>query len=347
MSSGTELTPVDDPIVATTYFGRDQVGTIQMELSGSGAPVWRGEFTPFGQEIDNQITNNLFKFTNKERDTESGLDYFGARYYASSMGRFMSPDSSGSPEPVPYADYEDPQSLNLYAYAGNNPIRRIDNEGHYYCDPDRSSTSTDSAGNTTITVTAGACHYDWGDFTNYVGQIARKTTSALSNATQQVSNTLSQVDWQRVGCIGNRALAGGLAGAGAGAVAGALTGPGEVVTVPGGALIGSLGFGAGSGAVGAATCKSGGGGGGGRASGSEARLTRSQQRQTAEHLGMREVKGVTSQGQPVFEKDGRYFSFSNTSHSTGPNGELEVFKELDRNGNRIGTTDLNFNRIGP
>ncbi len=36
-----------------------------------------------------------YKFTGKERDAESGLDYFGARYYASSMGRFMSPDPSG------------------------------------------------------------------------------------------------------------------------------------------------------------------------------------------------------------------------------------------------------------
>jgi hypothetical protein len=57
---------------------------------------------------------------------------------------------------------------------------------------------------------------------------------------------------------------------------------------------------------------------------------------------MREVKGLTSQGQPVFEKDGRYYSFSNTSHTAG-----EVFKEVDRSGNRIATTDLNLNRIGP
>jgi len=57
---------------------------------------------------------------------------------------------------------------------------------------------------------------------------------------------------------------------------------------------------------------------------------------------MKEVKSVYSKGELVFEKDGRYFSFSNTSHTAG-----EVFKELDRNGNRIATTDLNFTRIGP
>jgi RHS repeat-associated protein len=43
------------------------------------------------------------RFTGKERDTESGNDYFGARYYASSMGRFMSQDWSAKVAPVPYA----------------------------------------------------------------------------------------------------------------------------------------------------------------------------------------------------------------------------------------------------
>jgi RHS repeat-associated protein len=49
------------------------------------------------------------RYTGKERDSESGNDYFGARYYASSMGRFMSPDPSG----LKYANSLDPQSLNL------------------------------------------------------------------------------------------------------------------------------------------------------------------------------------------------------------------------------------------
>jgi RHS repeat-associated protein len=61
-------------------------------------------------------------FTGKERDTESGNDYFGARYYASSMGRFMSPDWSAKEDPVPYAQLDDPQSLNLYSYVRNNPL---------------------------------------------------------------------------------------------------------------------------------------------------------------------------------------------------------------------------------
>ena len=68
--------------------------------------------------------------TGKERDAESGNDYFGARYYASSVGRFMSPDWSAKVEPVPYSKLDDPQSLNLYAYVGNNPLSRVDPDGH-------------------------------------------------------------------------------------------------------------------------------------------------------------------------------------------------------------------------
>jgi RHS repeat-associated protein len=70
------------------------------------------------------------KFTGKERDTETGLDYFGARYLSSNMGRFMTPDWADAPTPVPYANFGDPQSLNLYGYVKNNPERGIDVDGH-------------------------------------------------------------------------------------------------------------------------------------------------------------------------------------------------------------------------
>ena len=74
-------------------------------------------------------------FTGKERDAESGNDYFDARYYASSMGRFLSPDWSAKEEPVPYAHLDDPQSLNLYSYVLNNPLAKADLDGHG-CPPD-------------------------------------------------------------------------------------------------------------------------------------------------------------------------------------------------------------------
>ena len=80
-----------------------------------------------------EITGNNsypYLFTGKERDTESGLDYFGARYYSSNMGRFSSPDPSG----LYFADPTNPQSLNLYSYALNNPLKFIDPSGLTPCD---------------------------------------------------------------------------------------------------------------------------------------------------------------------------------------------------------------------
>jgi RHS repeat-associated protein len=68
--------------------------------------------------------------TGKERDTESGNDYFGARYYNSATGRFLSPDWSAKEEPVPYAKLDNPQSLNLYSYVLNNPLSHVDPDGH-------------------------------------------------------------------------------------------------------------------------------------------------------------------------------------------------------------------------
>ncbi len=69
-------------------------------------------------------------FTAKERDAESGLDNFTARYYGSNMGRFMSPDVGADIEALPYADFQNPQSLNLYGYVMNNPVKSVDKDGH-------------------------------------------------------------------------------------------------------------------------------------------------------------------------------------------------------------------------
>jgi RHS repeat-associated protein len=82
-------------------------------------------------------------FTGKERDAETGLDFFEARYYSAAQGRFTSPDEfkGGIVDPftgqdietntaLPYADITDPQTLNKYTYVRNNPLRYVDPDGH-------------------------------------------------------------------------------------------------------------------------------------------------------------------------------------------------------------------------
>ncbi len=114
----------------TSYYHGDQIGSSRLMTDGTGHPIWQGTFLPYGEEYQPQITVNNYKFSGKERDAESGLDYFGARYYGSSMGRWLSPDWGEKPMAIPYAQYDDPQSLNLYGYVRNNPITRIDADGH-------------------------------------------------------------------------------------------------------------------------------------------------------------------------------------------------------------------------
>ena len=122
------------PGPAVHFYLADQIGSMQMELAAGGWPVWQGEFTPFGQEIVNSQTilpggtdgtAMRFKFTGKERDAESGLDYFGARYYSSVIGRFSSPD----PVFASAARVMDPQQWNMYAYGRNNPLSITDPTG--------------------------------------------------------------------------------------------------------------------------------------------------------------------------------------------------------------------------
>lgn len=79
---------------------------------------------PFGDALSS-IGTDPTHFTGKERDTESGLDYFEARYYASSMGRFMSPDPILS-TPMHLLD---PQRWNKYAYVLNKPLSMTDPDG--------------------------------------------------------------------------------------------------------------------------------------------------------------------------------------------------------------------------
>jgi RHS repeat-associated protein len=131
-----------DQVPALHFHLTDPLGTRRLQTSSVGQPETDCQSFPFGDQLfcfpDANAPGTAddatpLHFTGKERDSESGNDYFGARYYASSMGRFMSPDWIAKAEPVPYAKLDDPQSLNLYAYVRNNPLVRADLDGHADC----------------------------------------------------------------------------------------------------------------------------------------------------------------------------------------------------------------------
>jgi RHS repeat-associated protein len=116
----------------TTYFvHEDHLGSTRLLSKLDKTILDSVDYMPFGEQIAGD-SGTTHKFTGKERDTESGLDNFGARYDSSSLGRFMSPDWAEDPQAVPYANFRSPQSLNLYSYAGNNPLSLVDFDGHFY-----------------------------------------------------------------------------------------------------------------------------------------------------------------------------------------------------------------------
>jgi len=149
---------VDLPAKVVHYYFHDHLNSTNVITDNLGNVVEEEDFYPYGGEIPIVSgDSNRYKFTGKERDSESGLDYFGARHYASTMGRFMTPDWSEEPDPVPHANIHDPQTLNLYGYVGNNPLSRRDATGHVTCDPDTWDPKTNN-------LTAGACHLDALDY---------------------------------------------------------------------------------------------------------------------------------------------------------------------------------------
>jgi RHS repeat-associated protein len=114
------------------YYFADHLGTAREIIqAGQTSVCYDADFYPFGGERTVVDTcDSHYKFTGKERDLESGLDNFGARFDSSQMGRFMTPDWSEKPMGVPYAVLDDPQSLNLYSYVRNNPLAKADPDGH-------------------------------------------------------------------------------------------------------------------------------------------------------------------------------------------------------------------------
>jgi RHS repeat-associated protein len=128
---GARIARKDLPGNAVFYYFSDHLQRASVITDSSGNIKAESDYYPWGGEL--QLVNNDsndYKFTGKKRDLETGLDYFSARYYSNSFGRFVTPDWSARPATVPYAHLDNPQTLNLYTYVDNNPTNGLDADGH-------------------------------------------------------------------------------------------------------------------------------------------------------------------------------------------------------------------------
>jgi RHS repeat-associated protein len=112
------------------YYHTDHLGSSNVITDVDGSTVQAITYYPFGHPRNDSIVDEGrpfhpdYRFIGKERDKESGLNLFDARYLESSIGRFISVDPAFVKNGT-----EDPQSLNPYCYVENNPLNRIDPDG--------------------------------------------------------------------------------------------------------------------------------------------------------------------------------------------------------------------------
>ena len=151
--SGGGMMAVVDPSAGTRYTTTDHLGSPRVVTNASGAVISRHDYMPFGIEIGTAISGRTTamgygasdgvrdKFTGQQRDTETGLDFFQARYYSNSHGRFLSADPLQAS-----ADAHRPQTWNRYSYVLNNPLKLVDPSGMSEQHPSPEDSSADLHG---------------------------------------------------------------------------------------------------------------------------------------------------------------------------------------------------------
>ncbi len=108
-----------------TFIHTDVLGSPVAATDQAGNVIWREDYNPYGDKRieDPNSTNHEVWYTGKQYENRTGLSYFGARYYDTTVGRFTGMD------PVAF-DGANIHTFNRYAYANNNPYKYIDPDGN-------------------------------------------------------------------------------------------------------------------------------------------------------------------------------------------------------------------------
>ena len=111
--------------VTITYYHNDLLGSPVAATDEQGKVIWRKSYAPYGELLNQNVTDDDIGFTGHKQDKEIGLTYAGARYYDQRLGRFTGIDAVG----VLGSVASNPMMFNRYAYANNNPYKYVDPDG--------------------------------------------------------------------------------------------------------------------------------------------------------------------------------------------------------------------------
>jgi RHS repeat-associated protein len=179
------------PPATIEYYHLDGVGSVRAVTNQSGQLVRRHDFFPFGEGDGVVQGNDPLRFTGKERDAETGLDYFSARYYASRTGRFTTVDPV-----IPIEDaLLDPQRWNRYSYVMNRPLVLTDPDGRCpscFMLLQRIASSPTVQRVSTWTQTQGVAAWNWATrfFNSPTGQETVQTLAELATGGQAPAGLL-------------------------------------------------------------------------------------------------------------------------------------------------------------
>ena len=203
-AGGRHLATYSGGTSGTIYFPyTDWLGTERARATETGTVCESITSLPYGdmQNITGSCGDpSPMHFTGKQRDTETGLDDFGARYYSSVQGRWYSPDWASAQVPVPYADLHNPQTLNLYDYVGGDPTNHADADGHAdYRQGQNGQTGTQvEGGGCPVGMT---CPQTPAQNTTTVGFLNSQSVTSKDGSTTTTTNTITNVTFSETGKV--------------------------------------------------------------------------------------------------------------------------------------------------
>ncbi|MBZ5555630.1 MAG: hypothetical protein LAO21_23230 [Acidobacteriia bacterium] len=182
----------------TSYLTADHLGSTRVVTDSNANVIARHDFLPFGEEVgepyggrSKRMGYDVFdstnqRFTSKERDAESGLDYFGVRYFSSRMARFTIVDPA-SPH------FDEPQSLNRYSYTINNPLVFVDSDGKDYRKTAEKLKEAYQKTKQAIATAAAKTKEAWVSAANEVGSVYSENPNfSISNITRTDLNNIGK-----------------------------------------------------------------------------------------------------------------------------------------------------------